>query len=69
MTLKQGMGARNVALKCLQMAALSEQDGDREKADDWRRQSSECFRISAEQLYIGGTKTGRFRVIAGGRPK
>ncbi|UFK26615.1 hypothetical protein [Roseobacter phage RDJL3] len=69
MTLKQGMGARNVAFKCLQMAALSEQDGDREKADHWRKEASGCFRISAEQLYIGGTKTGRFRVIAGGRPK
>ena len=65
MTLKQGMGARNVAFKCLQMAALSEQDGDREKADHWRKEASGCFRISAEQLYFRGYfRRGQTREIA-----
>lgn len=72
MTFKQKMGARNAAFKCLQMAALSEQSGNRKKADRWRKKTSECLRISAghtpqNQLYINGTKTGRFRVIAGGK--
>lgn len=73
MTRKQEIGTRNMAFKYLQMAALSEQDGDREKANYWRKEASGCFRISVghvlrNQLYIGGTKTGRFRVTTGGKP-
>lgn len=54
MTLKQGTGARNVAFKCLQMAALSEQNGDREKADRWRKEASRCFRVAAKHRHSNG---------------
>ena len=73
MTLEQEISAHNLAFKCLQMAALSEQDGNREKADRWRKKASKCFCVSARyralqnQLYISGIKKGNFRVITGGK--